>query len=85
MKSWLELCATLRSETNPDHRNTGTFECRNGGVDALDVGELPLFRVEFPGAVGRLAYLFRRHLGIAFYRLEATAARGPVASAGSTQ
>src|SRR5262245_9144689 len=63
------LCVALRSETNPDHRNTGAFERRNGGVDALDVGELPLFRAEFPGAVSRLAYLFRRHVGIAFYRL----------------
>src|SRR5262249_48267823 len=63
------LCVALRSETNPDHRNTGAFERRNGGVDALDVGELPLFRAEFPGPVSRLAYLFRRHVGIAFYRL----------------
>src|SRR5262245_43060863 len=63
------LYAALRRETNPDHRNTGAFERRNGGVDALDVGELPLFRAEFPGAVGRLAYLFRRHVGIAFCRL----------------
>ena len=63
------LCAALRSETNPDHRHTGAFECRNGGVDALDVRELPLFRVKFPGAVGRLARLFRRHLGMPFYCL----------------
>src|SRR5262245_55291425 len=63
------LCAALRGETNPDHRNTGAFERRNGGVDALDVGELPLFRAEFPGPVSRLAYLFRRHMWIAFYRV----------------
>ena len=29
----------------------------------LDVGELPLFRVEFPGTVSGLAYLFQRHVG----------------------
>ena len=60
------LCAALRSETNPDHRHTGTFECRNGDVDALDVRELPFFRVKFPRAVGRLARLFRRHLRMPF-------------------
>ena len=76
------LCAALRSETNPDHRNTGAFECRNGGVDALDVGELPLFRVEFPGAVGRLARLFQASCGDAVLLPRAAAARGPAASAG---
>ena len=63
------LCAALRSETNPDHRHTGTFECRNSGVDTLDVSELPLFRMKVPGAVGRLARLFMRHLRMSFYCL----------------
>src|SRR5262249_8689388 len=55
------VSATLGGQTNPDDRNAGALQCRDGGVDALDVSALPLFRLEFPRSVGRLARLFRRH------------------------
>src|SRR5215472_16675265 len=51
--------ATLGGQTNPDDRNAGALQCRDGGVDALDVSELPLFRLEFPWSVIRLARLCR--------------------------
>src|SRR6516162_2364275 len=56
--------ATLGGQTNPDDRNAGALQCRNGGVDALDVSELPLFRLEFPRSVVRLARLCRRKVGM---------------------
>src|SRR5262249_56045933 len=57
-------CATLGGQTNPDDRNANALQCRNGGIDALDVSALPLFRLEFPRSVVRLAPLCRRHLPI---------------------
>src|SRR5215471_15178218 len=56
--------ATLGGQTNPDDRNAGALQCRDGGVDALDVSELPLFRLEFPRSVVRLARLCRRHVAM---------------------
>src|SRR6516162_9656815 len=58
------VCPTLGGQTNPDDRNAGALQCRDGGVDALDVSELPLFRLEFPRSVVRLARLCRRHLAM---------------------
>src|SRR5215510_4277851 len=58
------VCATLGGQTNPDDRNAGALQCRDGGVDALDVSELPLFRLEFPRSVVRLARLCRRQVGM---------------------
>src|SRR6516164_3343952 len=55
--------ATLGGQANPDDRNAGALQCRDGGVDALDVSELPLFRLEFPRSVGRLARLCQRQVG----------------------
>src|SRR5215510_14327985 len=57
-------CATLGGQTNPDDRNANALQCRNGGIDALDVSALPLFRLEFPRSVVRLAPLCRRHLAM---------------------
>src|SRR6516165_798745 len=54
--------ATLGGQTNPDDWNAGALQCRDGGVDALDVSELPLFRLEFPRSVVRLARLCRRQV-----------------------
>src|SRR6266700_4191261 len=54
------VCTTLGGQTNPDDRNAGALQCRDGGVDALNVSELPLFRLEFPRSVVRLARLCRR-------------------------
>src|SRR5215470_15012172 len=56
--------ATLGGQTNPDDRNARALQCRDGGVDALDVSELPLFRLELPWSVVRLARLCRRHLAM---------------------
>src|SRR6516162_11089686 len=58
------LRATLGGQANPDDRNAGALQCRDGGVDALDVSELPLFRLEFPRSVGRLARLCGRHVAM---------------------
>src|SRR5262249_22451571 len=58
------VCATLGGQTNPDDRNASALQCRDGGVDALDVSELPLFRLELPRSVVRLARLCRRHLAM---------------------
>src|SRR5260370_32136215 len=58
------VCPTLGGQTNPDDRNARALQCRDGGTDALDVSELPLFRLEFPRSVGRLARLCRRHVGM---------------------
>jgi len=38
-------------------RGPRALQCRDRGVDALDVSELPLFRLEFPRSVGGLARL----------------------------
>src|SRR5262249_16931725 len=54
------ICAALEGQANPDDWNAGALQCRDGGVDALDVSELPLFRLEFPRSVIRLALLCRR-------------------------
>src|SRR6516165_10058060 len=58
------ICPTLGGQTNPDDRNAGALQCRDGGVDALDVSELPLFRLEFPRSVVRLARLFWRQVAM---------------------
>src|SRR6516162_11468131 len=58
------VCPTLGRQANPDDRNAGALQCRDGGVDALDVSELPLFRLEFPRSVGRLARLCGRHVAM---------------------
>src|SRR6516225_9037619 len=58
------LRATLGGQANPDDRNAGALQCRDGGVDALDVSELPLFRLEFPRSVGRLARLCGRRVAM---------------------
>jgi hypothetical protein len=47
--------------------NAGTLQCRDGRIDALDVSDLPLFRLEFPRSVGRLARLCRRQLGMLLF------------------
>src|SRR5262249_56215356 len=52
--------ATLGGQTNPDNRNAGALQCRDGRIDTLDVSELPLFRLEFPRSVVRLARWCRR-------------------------
>src|SRR5215468_2622239 len=44
--------------------NAGALQCRDGGIDALDVSELPLFRLELPLSVLRLALLCRRDLAM---------------------
>src|SRR5262245_7798060 len=62
------LGTALRGETDPEHRNAGALERRDGGVDPLDVGELPLFRAEFPRPVVGLARLLRRHVRILWHR-----------------
>src|SRR5262249_29662002 len=58
------VCAALGGQANPDDRNAGTLQCRDGRIDALDVSEFPLFRLEFPRSIGRLARLCRRQLGM---------------------
>src|SRR5215470_12132649 len=58
------VCATLGGQTNPDDRNAGALQCRDSGIDALDVSELPLFRLEFPRSVVRRARLCRRQVGM---------------------
>src|SRR5260370_14835792 len=63
-RSGTGVCPTLGGQTNPDDRNARALQCRDGGTDALDVSELPLFRLEFPRSVGRLARLCRRQLGM---------------------
>src|SRR5262249_41136589 len=63
------LGAALRGETDPQHRNAGALERRDGGVDPLDVGELPFFRTELPGPIVGLARLLRRHVGVLLRRL----------------
>src|SRR6516162_6411986 len=57
------VCPTLGRQANPDDRNAGALQCRDGGVDALDVSELPLFRLEFPRVI-RLAFLCRRQVAM---------------------
>src|SRR6516165_8219389 len=54
----------LGGQTDPDDRNAAAFQCRNGGVDALDIRVLPLFRLKFPRSVGRLARLCGRQVGM---------------------
>src|SRR5262249_38096153 len=54
--------AALGGQTNPDDRNAGALQCRDGGVDALDVSELPLFRLELPLSV--VARLCRLHVAM---------------------
>src|SRR5262249_56706808 len=58
------LGAALRRQTHPHHRNACALEGGDGRVDAPDVGELPLLRVEFPRSIGCLARLLRRHVGV---------------------
>src|SRR5258707_13640453 len=58
------LGVTLGGQTDPDDRNAAAFQCRDRGVDALDVRVLPLFRLKFPRSVGRLARLCRRQVGM---------------------
>src|SRR6516164_10238784 len=50
----------LGGQTDPDDRNAAAFQCRDGGVDSLDVRLLPLFRLKFPRSGGGLARLCRR-------------------------
>src|SRR5262249_11978417 len=54
----------LGGQTNPDDRNAGALQCRDRGVDAFDVSEFPLFRLELPRSVVRLARLCRRHVAM---------------------
>src|SRR5215813_2584425 len=58
------LGAALRRQTYPHHRNAGALEGGDGRIDAPDIGELPLLRVEFPRSIGCLARLLRRHVGV---------------------
>src|SRR5258707_3232568 len=54
----------LGGQTDPDDRTAAAFQCRDRGVDALDVRVLPLFRLKFPRSGGRLARLCRRQVGM---------------------
>src|SRR5262249_11844011 len=56
------LGAALRRQTYPHHRNAGALEGGDGRIDAPDIGELPLLRVDFPRSIGCLARLLRRHI-----------------------
>src|SRR5258707_6006461 len=56
--------ATLGGQTNPDDRNARALQCCDDGVDALDVSELPLFRLELPWSVVRLPRLCRRRVAM---------------------
>src|SRR6516225_8432057 len=58
-----DVCPTLGGQINPDDRNAGALQCRDGRIDALDVSELPLFRLELPWSVVRLTRLCRRQVG----------------------
>src|SRR5262249_30024881 len=53
------LGAALRGQADPDHGGTGALERRDGGVYALDVGNLPLLGMEFPRTIRRDAQLIR--------------------------
>src|SRR5262249_27409079 len=44
--------------------NACALEGGDGRIDAPDIGELPLLRVEFPRSIGCLARLLRRHVGV---------------------
>src|SRR5262249_32600070 len=43
--------AALRRQTDPHHRNACALEGGDGRIDAPDIGELPLLRVEFPRSI----------------------------------
>src|SRR6476659_11412919 len=58
------VCIALGRQTNPNDRNAGAFQRRDGASDALDVTLLPLFRPKFPRSRGLLARLCRRGLGM---------------------
>ena len=58
------LGAALRRQTDPYDRNACALEGGNGRIDAPDIGEVPLLRVEFPRSIRGLACLLRRHIGV---------------------
>ena len=57
------LGTALRRQAHPDDRDARALERGDGGIDALDIGELPLLGVEFPRTVIGLPRLLRRHVG----------------------
>ena len=54
------LGAALRRQPDPDHRNAGGLQRRDGGVDAPDIGRLPFLGVEFERAERARANLLGR-------------------------